>query len=43
MRKLIDIPDEVAKELNVQAAKEGTNLKNYLENLIINHSKKVTK
>lgn len=34
-RKLIDIPDDVFKSLNVKAAAMGTNLKNYIEELLV--------
>ena len=34
-RKLIDIPDEVFKTLNIKAAAMGTNLKKLIEDIII--------
>lgn len=33
-RKVIDIPDNVFRYLSVKAAAKGTNLKNYIENLL---------
>lgn len=42
MRKLIDIPGQlkesgtIANKLNVMAAKEGKDLKNYIQDLLIN-------
>tara|TARA_R110000851_G_scaffold148191_1_gene288528 strand:+ start:686 stop:838 length:153 start_codon:yes stop_codon:yes gene_type:complete len=41
MRKLIDVPGElkeegtIANKLNVMAAKEGKDLKNYIQDLLI--------
>lgn len=34
-RKLIDIPDEVFKILNLKAAAMGTNLKNLIEDIVV--------
>ena len=34
-RKLIDIPDEIFKTLNLKAAAMGTNLKKLIEDIII--------
>ena len=34
-RKIIDIPERAFRVLSIKAAAQGTNLKNYLENLII--------
>ena len=34
-RKLIDIPENVFQALNIKAAAMGTNLKNYIEELLI--------
>ena len=34
-RKLIDIPDEVFKTLNLKAAAMGTNLKKLIEDIVI--------
>lgn len=34
-RKLIDIPDDAFKALSLKATSEGTNLKNYIEKLLI--------
>jgi len=40
MRKQIDIPEEnkVLENLKIKAIKAGTNLKNYIEELLIKHS-----
>jgi hypothetical protein len=35
MRKLIDIPDEIVKELKLIAVKNDTDLKNYIQDLIL--------
>tara|TARA_Y200000002_G_C22057876_1_gene405126 strand:+ start:56 stop:184 length:129 start_codon:yes stop_codon:yes gene_type:complete len=40
MRKLIDIPDEILKPLKVLAIKEDTDLKNYIQNILVYHVKK---
>jgi hypothetical protein len=37
MKKLIDIPDEIVKELKHMAINNDTNLKNYIEKLISRH------
>ena len=34
MKKLIDIPDKLLKELKILAAKNDTNLKNYIERVV---------
>ena len=34
-RKLIDIPSEVHHTLSIKASIEGTNLKNYIEDLLL--------
>ena len=34
MKKIIDIPDEIVKELKLIAVKNDTDLKNYIQNLI---------
>lgn len=40
-RKIIDIPNDVFRFLSIRAAAQGTNLKNYIENLLkkdmVNH------
>ena len=33
-RKIIDIPNDVFRFLSIKAAAQGTNLKNYIENLL---------
>ena len=40
MKKLIDIPEEnkVLERLQIKAIKAKTNLKNYIEDLLIKHS-----
>jgi len=40
MRKLIDIPEEnkILEKLQIKAIKAKINLKNYIENLLINHA-----
>ena len=40
MRKLIDIPDEILKPLKVLAIKEETDLKNYIQDILVYHVKK---
>ena len=40
MRKLIDIPDEILIPLKVLAIKEDTDLKNYIQNILVYHVKK---
>ena len=37
MKKIIDIPDEIVKELKIMAVKNDTDLKNYIQNLISKH------
>ena len=37
MRKLIDIPESIVKELKILAIENDTNLKNYIENLLMEH------
>tara|TARA_R110000787_G_scaffold44892_4_gene109772 strand:- start:924 stop:1277 length:354 start_codon:yes stop_codon:yes gene_type:complete len=39
MKKIIDIPDEIVKELKLLAIKDDTDLKNYIQNLISMHHK----
>jgi hypothetical protein len=36
MRINIDLPDDVAKTLNVLAAQSDTNRKNYIESVLVN-------
>jgi hypothetical protein len=40
MRKLIDIPDELVKDLKILAAHADKDVKNYLQDLIVDHIKK---
>jgi hypothetical protein len=40
MRKLIDIPEEIKVELQILAIKSGKDLKNYIQDLLIDHVKK---
>lgn len=40
MRKLIDIPDEIEIDLKILAVKYGKDLKNYIQDLLIEHVKK---
>lgn len=37
MRKLIDIPDEILKPLKIMAVEEDTNLKNYIQDILVCH------
>lgn len=37
MRKLIDIPDDLVKDLRILAAYSDKNVKTYLQDLIIQH------
>ncbi len=37
MRKNIDIPDEIVKPLKIMAINADTNLKNYIEKLLVEH------
>lgn len=34
-KKIIDIPESVFRTLTIKSAAKGTNLKNYIENLVI--------
>lgn len=43
MRKLIDIPEDIYKNLQHICIDEGTNPKNWIENLIVNEVKKKSK
>ena len=40
MRKLIDIPDEILKPLKILAIKEDTDLKNYIQDVLVYHVRK---
>ena len=37
MRKNIDIPDEIVKPLKIMAINADTNLKKYIEKLLVEH------
>jgi hypothetical protein len=37
MKKLIDIPDEIVKPLKIMAVNNDRDLKNYIQDLLINH------
>jgi hypothetical protein len=37
MKKLIDIPDEIVREMKIAAAKSDTNLKSYIQEIVKNH------
>jgi len=37
MKKIIEIPDEIVKELKIMAVKNDTDLKNYIQNLVAKH------
>lgn len=37
MKKIIDIPDNIVKDLKIMAVKDDTNLKSYIQDLISNH------
>ena len=39
MRKLIDIPDNIVKPLKILAIQADKDLKNYIQDLLINHVK----
>jgi hypothetical protein len=43
MRKLIDIPEDIYKKLQHICIDEGTNPKNWIENLVVNEVKKKSK
>ena len=43
MRKLIDIPEEIVKSLKILAIENNTDLKNYIQDLLIAHVLKVKK
>lgn len=38
MRKLIDIPDKTKTKLQIKAAKANKDLKNYIQDLLIDHA-----
>lgn len=40
MRKLIDLPEDIAKDLRVLAAIADKDLKNYIQEILIEHAKK---
>jgi hypothetical protein len=37
MRKLIDIPEEILEDLQIKAVKAKKDLKNYIQDLLIEH------
>lgn len=37
MRKLIDIPEEIKVDLQILAIKAGKDLKNYIQDLLVEH------
>ena len=37
MRKLIDIPEEIKVDLQILAIKSGKDLKNYIQDLLVEH------
>jgi len=39
MRKLIDIDDKIKIKLQIKAVKAGKDLKNYIQDLLIDHAK----
>ena len=39
MRKLIDIPEDLVKPLKILAIEADKDLKNYIQDLLINHVK----
>ena len=43
MRKLIDIPEEIVKPLKILAIENDTDLKNYIQDLLIAHVFKAKK
>jgi hypothetical protein len=40
MKKLIDIPDEIVKPLKIMAIKKDRDLKNYIQDILIDHVRK---
>jgi hypothetical protein len=40
MRKLIDIPEEIVKPLKILAVENDTDLKNYIQDLLVKHVSK---
>ncbi len=40
MKKIIDIPEETKIALHIKAVKAGKDLKNYIQDLLEDHSKK---
>ena len=39
MKKIIDLPEDVKIKLQIKAVKKGKDLKNYIQDILINHSK----
>lgn len=42
MNKLIDIPEEAVIPLKILAAKDGKDLKNYIQDLLLTHATEKT-
>ena len=40
MKKIIDIPDEILKPLKIMAVEGNRDLKNYIQDLLVNHIRK---
>lgn len=40
MRKLIDLPEDIAKDLKILAVMADKDLKNYIQDILIEHAKK---
>ena len=40
MKKIIDIPDKISKPLKIMAVEENRDLKNYIQDLLVNHIRK---
>lgn len=38
MRINIDLPDDIALQYNIEAAKQGTDRKNYIQDLLVLHA-----
>ena len=41
-RKIIDIPEDTFRNLSIMAAAEGTNLKSFIENMLISQAKVIS-
>lgn len=40
MKKIIDIPDEIFKPIKIMAVEGNRDLKNYIQDLLVNHIRK---